>query len=369
LIQFAGTAVFIKDEVRRAPLRHTFHLQPEELSNSGKGYLDLIDSAEFERTPLFVQAEWALFAIIELQDLQAVTITQGRPFPNTSNYLFFEGLSALREAVLAAHNNTIHASLTLLRTVVELMVYHLWWQSRLDNDDGWRKFSAWLLGNSQERDLGLKRVMREVYDQQCLPSFAHGFDDLYSEYATLCTYVHKPLLAQSVVTIRGTNQPAASAPALRFWLERVGAVSRCLLDLLISSKPQSLFPVDLCRKFGFNPPIGLFFDQSGFTALKKAMSPEKLELYRKHYASNPDLESLADFYNTRPDLGDVEILETWKEEEPESERESATVQDRIALRYTMMKAKMRALHWTAAYGGFSDPPWLAETIGSALSRS
>lgn len=199
-------------------------------------------------------------------------------------------------------------------------------------------------------------------------NFAYGFDDLYREYTTLCSYVHKPLLAQSVVRIRGTNQPVASAPALRFWLERAGAVSCCLLDLLISSKPQSLFPVDLCRKFGFNAPIGLFFDQSGFTAIKKAMSPEKLELYRKHYASNPDVESLADLYNTRPDLGDVEILETWNEEEPEAERE-ATVQDRIALRYTMMKAKMRALHWTAAYGGFSDPPGLAEAIGSALSRS
>jgi hypothetical protein len=173
LIEFAGTAVFLKDEVRRAPLHRTFHFRPEELSNGGSGFLDLIDSAEFECTPLFLQAEWALFAIVELQDLQEVTIRSGRPFPNTSNYLFFEGLSALREAVLAAHNNTIHASLALLRTVVELMVYHLWWQSRLDSDHGWQKFSSWLLGDPQERDLGLKRVMREVYDQQSLPTVAY----------------------------------------------------------------------------------------------------------------------------------------------------------------------------------------------------
>ena len=77
MIQFAGTAVFIKDEVRSAPLRRTFHLQPEELSNGGKGYL-LIDSAEFERTPLFVQAEWALFAIIELQGRRGGTRVIGK---------------------------------------------------------------------------------------------------------------------------------------------------------------------------------------------------------------------------------------------------------------------------------------------------
>lgn len=367
-MQFAGTAFFIKDGMSRVPMRRTFQLRREELANDGKGFLNLID-AEIERTPSFLQAEWALFAIVELQDLQEVAIRMGRPFPNTSNYLFYEGLSALREAVLAAHNNTIHASLVLLRTVIELMVYHLWWQSRLEGKNDWRHFRDWLFGSPQEKDAGLKRVMREVYDQQCLPTIACGFDDMYSEYSGLCSYVHKPLLAQSLVTLKGSNQPGPSGEAMRFWIERVGAVSACLLDLLVGSRPQALFPFDLCRKFGFSPPVGILFDNSGFAAIKKAMSPKKLNVYREHYASSPLVVSLTDFYNGRPDLSDAEILATWREEEPQSEAEEATPQDRIAMRYTMMKAKMRAIHWTAAYGGFSDPPWVAEMLGSTLPGS
>jgi len=72
-------------------MHRTFHLQPEELSNGGKGYLYLIDSAEFDRTPLFnPRREWALFAHwSKLQDLQAGDNYAGASvFPNTSTTIF-----------------------------------------------------------------------------------------------------------------------------------------------------------------------------------------------------------------------------------------------------------------------------------------
>jgi len=104
------------------------------------------------------------------------------------------------------------------------------------------------------------------------------------------------------------------------------------------------------------------------------MSPEKIETVPGTLQPQTShVESLTDFYTTLdPILATWEILETWKEEEPESERESGHgPKIEIALRYTMMKAKIASFCIGPLLTVvFSDPPWLGGgNRFRALSRS
>ena len=56
-----------------------------------------------------------------------------------------------------------------------------------------------------------------------------------------------------------------------------------LLDLAIRKNPESLFPVELHRKFGFNPPLGVFFDHQNFVSIKAALGDEAIAVYRRSF--------------------------------------------------------------------------------------
>jgi len=171
--------------------------------------------------------------------------------------------------VLAAHkqHHFMRSLPTLLRTVVEFDGFITYGgKSRLDNEGRLGGSSAaWLLGNSAgARSWPQAASCATFTTSNVPPSFCPtGSMTSTASYTTLCSlYPQASTRPKAIVTIRGTNQPAAfGTRALRFWARacRCG-FSVAWLDPSLSVRgPQSPLPVDLCRKFGFNPPIGLFF--------------------------------------------------------------------------------------------------------------
>ena len=78
----------------------------------------------------------------------------------------------------------------------------------------------------------------------------------------------------------GSSRPSISAAVSRYWLEITQITLRIVLEHLIFHKPQSLFPVDIDRKFVFGPPVGMFFDEINIVPLRAALGEEMMEMYR-----------------------------------------------------------------------------------------
>ena len=70
--------------------------------------------------------------------------------------------------------------------------------------------------------------------------------------------MHKPLLKETIATLRGGNQSAPSAPELVYWLDLFPASQLSALDIAMGNAPQAVFPLPVYRKFGGNAPMEIF---------------------------------------------------------------------------------------------------------------
>jgi hypothetical protein len=261
------------------------------------------------------------------------------------NYFFFEGITTLSEAVLSGVNGCVHASLATLRAVFEIFALHCHWKERRRDADMYDEFYAWISGAAKAP--GFMSVIGSCYPGS-LPRGAVNENDARSLYRKLCAYVHKPTLGESITTIRGGNSTGVSGPLLEYWLGTLVELQHHLIELLVRSSPAALFPIDVTRKFGFNPPMGLFFDPQSFAILEKALGKELIAAYRiwseVDGAPPPEIQWAKD----RPDLTDAKILKSWHDTTT-PRLEGKTKAEKFERGRMMLKAKTRVISQSLAY--------------------
>ena len=85
---------------------------------------------------------------------------------------------------------------------------------------------------------------------------------------------------------------------LRHWLVLARDVLRIALEQLIHLYPQCLFPVEINRKFGFNPPVGMYFDEFNFVPLKAVFGEQVIETYRARLKDREVIEGAMNSYRS-----------------------------------------------------------------------
>lgn len=295
----------------------------------------------------FDATSWLHQAILEFQDLQRLNIPNEGPFGST-NYLYYEALTTLRESVLAGLSGLYHSSLAVLRSSLEMFVFHAWWQLTLEGEPSHEKYFAWLEGLGQSPPF--KHALQDVIAKAKPPNCAEGYKTMYSLYQHLCSYAHKPLLAESISQLRGTNKAVASEAALAFWIKILREVSLAVVHMLVFCNPPCVFEAPIAAKFGFNPPVGLLFDESNVRVLEKAIGLETLESFRRAFRSDETVISLQESVDARPDLTHEQILKTWdKDKDVHGEAQCRSDEERLILRLSILKAELRVMNWMFAY--------------------
>ena len=203
--------------------------------------------------------------------------------------------------------------------------------------------------------------MGTVYKDLRQPPAALGEAEAAVIYRNLCSYSHKPLPNESLTRLRGTNLPTQSQSVVQMWAYAFYAVSTVILDMLIAEHPMCLFPVHQYRKFGFNPPVGVFFDKSNFVPLRRSLD-ESVTEYKDFYRSQQEVADLLSFFNGRGDIPLAEILKTWTKEDPKGENPDESLEKKVEVRFMLMKAEVRAFNWAFAYGQDFERPELREFV-------
>lgn len=334
-------ALNLSDWDKPPELRKVWSINQDEVARIGQGALEQF--SEDELTEIVRTVCWQGLAIQEFADVQDLTFPKAGPYFNI-NFFYFEGLTVLREGLLAGINGGVHASLAAFRAVLEMFALHCYWKQRRQEQDTYEEFYAWLRGTSKAPGFG--KVLTRCYAQA--PAGASTEDDAKSLYAKLCSYVHKPSLAESITSIRGSNQPGVSRELTKYWLQIVLDLQRHIVELLVRASPTALFPIDITRKFGFNPPVGLFFDHDSFRVLQKSLGKELTASYRARYQDNGEPPAEVQWALGRPDLTDARIFKSWHDAEtPRLEGKSKA--ERIKRGRIMLKAKCRVVGQSLAY--------------------
>ena len=130
---------------------------------------------------------------------------------------------------------------------------------------------------------------------------------------------------------------------------------RIALGQLVHLYPQCLFPVDVYKKFGFNPPVGLYFDRFNFVPLLAVFGEEAIETRRARLRGHETVEGAMNFYESRPDLTREQILGTWVTDDG-TEGTDDELDDPLSL-YFRAKVQMRVLSITLTYSHPLRPTW------------
>lgn len=325
-------------------LREVWTIGEAELSSEMRETLGLLDHELLHGVGQ--QVAWLCQAVLEFQDLQRLLLPRKGKFFNT-NYFFYQGLATLREAVLCGLAGQYHASLAALRSTLEAHVAHHWWRIRLQDEEDFDRFYDVLEGRAGPTPF--KNAAEFILNENPPSLDGWTLEAVQELYSRLCSYSHKALLHESFGP-RQTDTPAVErVPALGVWLGGLRDTLCCLVDLAIAQDPQSLFPIEIHRKFGFNPPVGVFFDASNILALKKILGAERLGRYRDHFRSRQSVVDLMRFAESRPDLTNDEVLRSWP---PRAEvPKDLPHDDLVLIGMAHVKAEMRALNWANAYSG------------------
>ena len=94
---------------------------------------------EKELAALHREVAWSVQALIEFADLANFTHS-GKGRFQYKNYLYFEAAHALREATVGMLNGSSRASTGLLRSVLEMLLLHCWWQKRIERKGNSQQF-------------------------------------------------------------------------------------------------------------------------------------------------------------------------------------------------------------------------------------
>ena len=307
---------------------------------------------EKELAGLHREVAWSAQALIEFADLENFTLSaKGRT--QYKNYLYFEAVSALREATVSMLNGSPRASTGLLRSVLEMLLFHCWWQQRISRKGSSEYFYEWLEGRKKKPSF--RDMVENNFAWLGMPPDDAAKERVWCTYARLCSYVHAPIRVESVTMFNEGNVGQGGVVILRHWLVLARDALRISLEQLVHLYPQSLFPVDVNRKFGFNPPAGMYFDKFNFVPLKAVFGGAQIEAYKARLQGHELVEGAMSFYESRPDLTDEQILETW--DGVDGSRGGDRETDDPVILWFQVKAKMRVLSMTLTYSEPLGPYW------------
>ena len=308
--------------------------------------------SEDELAGLHREVAWAAQALLEFADLVDYT----RPAKGRiqyRNYLYFEATSALREATVGMLNGSPRAATGLLRSVMEMLLLHCWWQERISRKGSSSQFYDWLEGRRPKPRIG--DVIANNFEWLGIPDDGGAREHVNHTYDRLCSYVHAPIREESFTILNRGNVGYVGVGVLRHWLALARDVLGIALEQFVHLYPQCLFPVDITRKFGVNPPVGMYFDEFNFVPLTAVLGGDGIETRRARLKDREIVEAAMQFYESRPDLTREQILATWDDEDGSGDAGDEP-DDPVAL-WLRAKVRNRVVLMTLTYSDPVSPHW------------
>ena len=300
---------------------------------------------------------------IEFQDILDISINAELDFkPRTAaeilrmhvwnrHYCFYESLFYLRDSISSWLDGNLLASLALLRPFLELSVLHIYRHVTADKN-GHEKHLEWVHGKKNKPnfhamvDLSVERIeAAEFCNTERLNLLK---ESLKKAFKNLCAYNHSPQLDESISTMSKGNL-SISAESVLFYLVVASFVLRQVIYLFVLAYPTSLFPVDKYKKWGVSPPVGLYFDEYNYAAIREFLGEGNLETLKLQLENCDDVVDLMSFYNSCEDLPDETLNELWANFCKQTKMQmNSSITDRKK-RILLSKAVIRAINWASSY--------------------
>lgn len=321
-------------------------LDVEILSEVARRTLDALDSPDLEpeARERWNAFKWRVHAFVTLQDVFDAPLFESATIDSPFRlwYFYYESKHLLTESILSLLHGFYGASVALLRPILEFTLLQAYVYRRLHDNRDYAELEryfrtgrvpAWhrLLKHSvSSNDLGKLVRSRLQSSMQALSESA--------------THAYRPTFSPKSL---GAVRPYPTFEGAFTWMT-LDRVLQPVLWTYCLNFPALLCPVDVVRRFGFNPPVGLLVDHHSAAIVRRGLGPSDSAKFKQHADSQDHIRSLLEFHSSHSDLSDEEILMTWKADD-------GPLPDSVAAGHIVTTARLRAIRELMAWKSAENP--------------
>jgi hypothetical protein len=281
---------------------------------------------------------WKLTAFDCIQDIFEINIYESDNLELLSQqyYFYYESKAVFAESILAGLNGLYIASNSLLRLFLEFNILQNYYRRQIVTNNNYSELREYFKRGIHPRwSTAIKRSMStnavskklNVRILRVLKSLSKNTQHPYH-----------PDFSQGQ---HRTTKVGHSMNGLLFWKN-----NRITLDAVLKmyfiNYPMLFNPVDVLRKFGFNPPVGVAVDRYVGEIIKKSMIEREYNNYKDISMKQENALEIMEWISQRNDLTDEEIKESWSD--PQDEKPNDIISG-----YLKQLSKIRALREALAF--------------------
>ena len=344
-LSFISSGYHVKNDVPfHNSLRKVLNLNDDDLSKKSKLIIKFLeDSSEFKDK--YSDLSWQVQAWFEFQDILETSfeLQNGNEQLINNHYCYFEATRILIESLITGLEGHFNASISLLRSFIELAVLEVYFKEKSTVDGNHKRFLRWF--SYESGNTPFKNTVDFIFTKEENRNFNIVKDRINGSYKDTSIYAHKPRLNSSFTVMRKSNTLNPSLESIFYWAYFSSIVLQSILWLYVISYPMCLFPVDIVKKFGYNWPMGVFFDSSNSKILERALEHNDYIAFQNDLKNHPDVEKKMEFYNSTSSKNKEYIEESWTGLMDSNFENFHSKDERIAA----FKAKFRAISWALSY--------------------
>lgn len=343
---FTSSCNYIKNDIPfHNSLRKVLNLNDDDLSKKGKSISNFLDDSSLEFKDEYSNLSWQVQAWFEFQDILETSFelqNENEQFLN-NHYCYFEATRILIESLITGLEGHFNASISLLRSFIELAVLEIYFKEKSIIDGNCKGFLRWFSYESGHTPF--KNTVEFIFTKEENRNFKIVKDRVNGSYKGTSIYAHKPRLNSSFTVMRKSNTLNPSLESIFYWAHFSSIVLQSILWLYVISFPMCLFPVDVVKKFGYIWPMGIFFDNSNSKILKRALGHDYYMAFQNDLKNHPDVKEKIEFYNSTSSKNKECIEESWNDLKDSNFEKFHSKDERIAI----LKCKLRAISWALSY--------------------
>lgn len=317
-------------------LAEILQLNPKSLSDRESKILAFLESSEqYENTQRdWLDFKWKLTAFYEIQDVfDSPIYFDSNALLNLFHiwYFYFESRHILCESILCGIRGFYSAGNALLRLFLEFSILQLYFYRLCEQKRSYQPLEEFFnRGHSTSWNTLLNNA---------LPN------DKFSRPIKLLLDIHMKGLSKSAAhpylpdfsPRRHSNSPSElSLEGLYSW-QHARILIRPVLWAYFVNFPMLFHPVDIVKKFGVNPPVGIFVDEQSAGTIKKCLEAEEYADFARYSNQCSNVSETMQWYQDRDDLSEADI---------QAQVASSVVNvtnPTVQMAYVKMKAEIRGI--------------------------
>lgn len=306
------TLVYLKDPDKcESPgsLAQILDLDSAALSDPARRTLDSLDAPDLDPATRgrWNAFKWRIHAFVTLQDVfdsplfESVTIES----PFRLWYFYYESKHLLAESILCLLNGLYAASVALLRPFVEFSILQTYVYRRLRDQRDYAELEQYFkTGRVPSWHRLLKYAVSTDELGKLIRSRLQSTLQALSESAS---HAYRPGFSPKSL---GAVRPYPTFAGVFSWMT-LHSVLQPILWTYCLNFPALMCPVDIVRRFAFNPPVGLMIDPQAAAVVRRALGATDAARFKEHALATDHVRSVLEFYNSYPDMSDDDILGSW----------------------------------------------------------